>query len=133
MEGETLPEIHEILSDPLGAVCPWCDRPSNLSRQAAPYRGQRPVMDWLWAATYACPACQGLMLVFATSERSDGSGVADLAGVVPYASKPAMDGVPEDAGADRDEGWRAFHGGLNKGAALLARSALEATTKHLEA
>ena len=64
---------------------------------------------------------------------SDGSG--EVLGLfrIPLASAKYMDGLPQHVSADRDEAWQAFNGGLNKGACLLARSALEGAARHMEA
>lgn len=66
------------------------------------------------------------------TEHPDGSGQRRQLERLPFgAAKPTV-GVPEMVASDRDEAWRAFHGSLNKGASLLARSSLETAVNDLK-
>ncbi len=54
---------------------------------------------------YQCPSCRGLMMVFAQSGYFGRWDMGKLLGAIPYASRQKMEGVPDPAEEDRQEGW----------------------------
>jgi len=99
-----------------------------------PVRGGQDRTDWwLWSSVYQCPTCRGCSLLTVSTTGSDGSGERRFVECLPFGTAKPLEPLPDDVGSDREEAWSAFHGGLHKGAALLARSSLESAVKQLGA
>lgn len=123
------------VESPWPTTCPRCGRESGLNMVAGPYQGPKlsSGSGWLWGILYQCPTCQGFCLRSLASQGPDGSGIITPIERLPFGTAKPLLGLPPEVELDRDEAWRAFHGGLNKGAALLARSSLESAVRTLNA
>lgn len=120
------------LDSPWPTTCPRCGRESSLSL-VSETPGRFVSEGRERAGTYQCPTCEKFTLRIVLTEQGDGSGRVRQIERFPFGTAKPMVGLPEAVGSDRDEAWRAFHGSLNKGAALLARSSLESAVKDLGA
>jgi Domain of unknown function (DUF4145) len=134
--------------NPWPTTCPRCGHESGLTLVAdAPGKwherflwpdpkgetGTTVGQAWEQAGLYQCPTCEGFTLRTILTAQQDGSGKMQAKERLPLGVPKPKEGLPVEVGADRDDAWRAFHGTLFKGSALLARSSLEAAVKKLGA